>query len=153
MLSRPIKVDDQTLRFHMIRCYSEFRHIPDYYERFEYLSLRGMVGEKTFGSERWLNQDFYRSREWKITRRNVIARDMGCDLGVPGFEIFSNIHVHHMNPIAVEDIVDFNDDILNPEYLITVTQNTHNAIHYGDASLLPRPIVERRPGDTTLWKM
>ena len=136
----------------MIRCYSELRHISDYYERFRYLSLRGVVGDRTFGSERWINQDFYRSREWKQARRDTIARDLGCDLGIEGYEIFSNIHVHHMNPMVAEDIVDFNPDILNPEYLITVTQNTHNAIHYGDESLLPTPVVDRRPGDTTLWK-
>lgn len=135
-----------------MRSYSELRRISDYYQRFEYLSLRGVVGERTFGSERWLNQDFYRSKEWRTARRDTIARDMGCDLGIAGFEIFSNIHVHHMNPIASDDIVDFNEDILNPEYLITVTQRTHNAIHYGDASLLPTILVERRPGDTTLWK-
>lgn len=136
----------------MIRRYSDLRHISDYYERFEYLSLRGVVGECTFGSARGLNQDFYRSGEWRKARRDTIARDMGCDLGISGYEIFSNIHVHHMNPMTVEDLVDFNPAILNPEYLITVTQNTHNAIHYGNASLLPSPVVERRPGDTTLWK-
>lgn len=136
----------------MIRCYSELRHISDYYERYEYLSLRGTVGRETFGRDRHLNQGFYRSREWRITRRNVIARDLGCDLGVPGFEIFSDIHVHHMNPMVIDDLVDFNPDVLNPEYLITVTQRTHNAIHYGDPSQLPQIHVERRPGDTTLWK-
>lgn len=136
----------------MIRRYSELRHISDYYDRFEYLSLRGTVGECTFGSARGLNQDFYRSREWRTARRDTIARDMGCDLGIPGFEIFANIHVHHMNPMMVEDLVDFNPDNLNPEFLITVTQTTHNAIHYGNVSLLPTPIVDRRPGDTTLWK-
>lgn len=137
----------------MIRRYSELRHISDYYDRFEYLSLRGRVGECTFGSARGDNQDFYRSREWRIARRNTIARDMGCDMGVEGYEIFSDIHVHHMNPIVPEDLGEnFNPDILNPEFLISVTQATHNAIHYGNVSLLPSPVVERRPGDTTLWK-
>lgn len=136
----------------MIRRYSELRHISDYYERFEYLSLRGVVGEQTFGAERHLNQGFYRSMEWRRARRNVIARDLGCDMGIPGYELFSDIHVHHMNPMVVDDLLDFNPDVLNPEYLITVSQRTHNAIHYGDVSLLPSPVVERRPGDTTLWK-
>lgn len=136
----------------MIRRYSELRHISDYYERFEYLSLRGVVGEQTFGSERWINQAFYRSTEWRKARRDTIARDLGCDLGISGFEIFSDIHVHHMNPMVVDDLVDFNPDVLNPEFLITVTQRTHNAIHYGDARLLPQIHVERQPGDTTLWK-
>lgn len=137
----------------MIRRYAELRHISDFYERFEYLSLRGTVGEATFGSERYLNQQFYRSSEWRRARRDTIARDMGCDLGIRGYEIFSDIMVHHMNPIQVDDFADeFNPDILNPEFLITVTHKTHNAIHYGDASQLPQLIVERRPGDTTLWK-
>lgn len=110
------------------------------------------MGECTFGSARGLNQDFYRSREWRLARRDTIARDMGCDMGIEGYEIFSGIHVHHMNPMVIEDLVNFNPDNLNPEFLITVTQATHNAIHYGDVSLLPSPVVERRPGDTTLWK-
>lgn len=137
----------------MIRRYSELRHISDFYERFDYLSLRGVVGEATFGSERYLNQRFYRSPEWRKARRDTIARDMGCDLGISGFEIFSDIYVHHMNPIVIDDLDDtFNPDIINPEFLITVTHKTHNAIHYGDASQLPQLIVERRPGDTTLWR-
>lgn len=136
----------------MIRTYSTLRTIDDFYERFRYLSLRGNVAEQTFGADRWLNQDFYRSREWKLARRDVIARDMGCDLGISGYEIFSGIHVHHMNPMQMKDLVDFNPDVLNPEYLITVTQKTHNAIHYGDESLLTQVLVERRPGDTTLWR-
>lgn len=137
----------------MIRRYSELRHISDFYDRFEYLSLRGRVGEETFGAERYLNQQFYRSPEWRRARRDTIARDMGCDLGVAGYEIFSELYVHHMNPIVVDDFAEhFNPDILDPEFLITVTHKTHNAIHYGDPSQLPRLIVERRPGDTTLWK-
>ena len=111
------------------------------------------MGEETFGAERYLNQQFYRSPEWRRARRDTIARDMGCDLGVAGYEIFSELYVHHMNPIVVDDFAEhFNPDILDPEFLITVTHKTHNAIHYGDPSQLPRLIVERRPGDTTLWK-
>jgi len=120
-------------------------------ERFDYLSLRGQVGESTFGFDRWINQDFYTSKEWRDLRHEVIVRDEGCDLGIPGFEIHSRLAIHHMNPMRVEDIVDGNDDILNPEFLIVVSHRTHNAIHYGDASLLPKPPIERRPGDTRLW--
>ncbi len=133
------------------RKYSELRRFHTLEERFEYLALRGLVGDPTFGSERYVNQAFYRSREWRLTRDEVIVRDNGCDLGVPGYEIHGNIIIHHMNPMSVADIVDGNDDILNPDYLICVTLATHNAIHYGDASLLSKKFVERRPGDTKLW--
>lgn len=136
----------------MIRRYRELMLIPTFEERYHYLKLGSRIGDKTFGSARDLNQDFYRSTEWKHVRRDVIARDMGCDLGIEGYEIFSNIHVHHMNPMSIEDVLDHNPDNLNPEFLITVTQNTHNAIHFGDERLLPTVLVERRPGDTTPWK-
>jgi hypothetical protein len=135
----------------MTRTYSELTQLSDFIERFEYLSLRGIVGESTFGFERHLNQKFYTSREWRRTRDEVITRDYGCDLAVPGFEIFDRILIHHMNPITPEDIAHGNEDILDPEYLISVTHRTHNAIHYGDRSLLALPVVERRPGDTLLW--
>ena len=105
----------------------------------------------TFGFERWLNQEFYRSREWRDVRQRVIARDEGRDLGVLGYDIHSNISVHHMNPIQPEDLEKKNPAILDPEFLICVAHNTHNAIHYGDKNLLPKPFVERRPGDTRLW--
>lgn len=120
-------------------------------DRFEYLKLRSSVGAATFGFDRWMNQDFYRSTEWKNIRNFVIARDDACDMGIPGYEIHDRILIHHMNPMRPEDIQDSDPDILNPEYLITVTHLTHNAIHYGNADSLPKPLVERRPGDTNLW--
>jgi hypothetical protein len=120
-------------------------------ERFSYLSLRGAVGGSTFGYDRYLNQQFYNSRQWRQMRDQIIVRDEGCDLGVPGFEIYGKIIIHHMNPMTVEDLVDGDERVLNPEFLVCVTLQTHNAIHYGDASLLPKAFVERRPGDTALW--
>lgn len=133
------------------RCYSELRRLETFEERFEYLNLRGEVGKATFGFDRWVNQQFYRSAQWRRARDIVIVRDNGCDLGIAGHEIHSQLMVHHMNPITVEDIEHGVDIVLDPEYLITTTHRTHNAIHYGDASLLPQPLVERRPGDTRLW--
>jgi len=120
-------------------------------ERYRYLRLRGVVGKDTFGFDRYLNQDFYKSTLWRRARDQVIARDFGCDLGVEGFEIHDRIYVHHMNPMMPDDIKNSNKDILNPEFLISVTLRTHNAIHYGDETLLPQQFVERRPGDTLLW--
>lgn len=134
-----------------IRRYSELRRLHTIEDRYHYLALRGGVGDATFGSERYLNQNFYRSREWKLVRDEVINRDAGCDLGIEGFEIFDRIIIHHMNPMTIEDIRHGDDAILNPEFLISTTHRTHNAIHYGDERLLPRQLVVRRPGDTTLW--
>ena len=122
-----------------------------YEERYRYLALRSSVGIATFGSDRWLNQQFYTSREWRHIRDVVIVRDNGCDMGVEGFEIHKGLYIHHMNPITVEDLTGRNDDILDPEHLITVTLRTHNAIHYGDERSISRGPVERRPGDTKLW--
>lgn len=133
------------------RKYSELIRLDSFEERFEYLRLKGAVGEATFGFDRWLNQDFYRSAEWKRTRTRVIGRDLGLDLGVAGHEVTDRILVHHMNPMTVEAILEGNADVLNEDYLITVSHLTHNAIHYGDASLLPKPFVARQPGDTNLW--
>lgn len=135
----------------MIRTYSEIIKRSTFEERYEYLKLGGSVGEATAGFDRWINQEFYRSREWKSLRQDVILRDGGCDLGVPGHEIQRKALVHHINPLTVRDIVDGLHWILNPEYLITVSHDTHNAIHYGDASLLPKEYVERSPGDTRVW--
>lgn len=135
----------------MIRTYSDLRRIDGFVERFRYLQLRGEVGGSTFGFDRWMNQQFYRSREWKHIRQHVIARDEGCDLGVDGYEIYDRIYIHHMNPMTVEDVEHGNEDILNPEFLISTTHKTHNAIHYGDETLLPKTLVERQPGDTKLW--
>lgn len=135
----------------MIRRYSELRHIPTFEERFEYLKLNGSVGRETFGFDRYINQRFYTSKEWRDIRHYVITRDLGLDLGAEGYEINSRILIHHMNPIVVDDILHKNDDILDPEFLITTCHNTHNAIHYGDSNLLPKPLVERSRGDTKLW--
>jgi len=121
-------------------------------DRYHYLELRGSVGRATFGFDRYINQRFYTSREWKQTRNFVIDRDGGCDLGVEGFEIQSRILIHHINPITPEDITDRLENILDPEFLITTTHTTHNAIHYGDASKLARQAFDvRTPGDTKLW--
>lgn len=135
----------------MTRRYSELRQIESFEERYRYLALRGRVGESTFGFDRWVNQAFYKSREWRQTRDQVIVRDNGCDLGVAGYEIRHGLYIHHLNPITLRQIESGDPCILDPENLITVTHNTHNAIHYGDERMLPRPLVERRPGDTKLW--
>lgn len=133
------------------RRYSELRGLASFEQRFEYLALRGYVGEETFGYDRWMNQAFYRSREWQLARSEVIARDQGCDLGIPGYDIHHGLLVHHMNPMSELELVSGEEAIIDPEYLITTTHRTHNAIHYGDASLLVRAPVERVPGDTNLW--
>jgi hypothetical protein len=133
------------------RSYSELRHLETFGERFDYLKLGGRVGRETFGYDRWINQQFYTSVQWRQLRHFVISRDMGCDLGVDGYDIFSGLVIHHMNPITVEDLEHGNADVLDPEFLITTSHRTHNAIHYGDAKLLPRDFTERKPGDTTLW--
>lgn len=136
----------------MIRTYSELIKLPTFKERFKYLSLKGCVGKETFGWERYINQAFYRSKEWKDVRNFVIVRDCGCDLGIPGREIPDRILIHHMNPILPKDIVLSNDFILDPEYLICTTHNTHEAIHYGSEDLLISEPVERTPNDTCPWK-
>lgn len=135
----------------MIRRYSDLRRLNTFEDRFKYLRLQGSIGRSTFGFDRYLNQAFYRSREWQDARDFVIVRDEGCDLGIEGYEIYSDILVHHMNPMDVDDIVHGDSKILDPEYLITTTHITHNAIHYGDENQIPRQLVERRPGDTQLW--
>lgn len=137
----------------MIRTYTELCKRTELISRFRYAVLGGDVGAATFGYDRYLNQKFYASLEWKQVRDEVIIRDEGCDLGVEGFGIHGRILVHHMNPIRVQDLNpdNFNQDVLDPEYLITVSNTTHNAIHFGDESQLPRVLVERRPGDTDLW--
>lgn len=137
----------------MIRTYSELIKYDSFEDRFRYLKLDGLVGEETFGYDRYVNQIFYNSDEWKRTRRDIIVRDNGCDLGVVGFDIYSKILIHHMNPINVNDIIERSDYIMNPEYLICVTFETHNAIHFGDESILMnQQIIERRPNDTCPWR-
>lgn len=133
------------------RSYSELRRRSTFEERYDYLKLAGEVGEATFGFDRWINQRFYRSREWLRVRDFVVFRDEACDLGIPGHEIHDRLMVHHMNPVRPEDLERGESWILDPEFLITTTHRTHNAIHYGDESLLSRGPVERRPGDTRLW--
>ena len=135
----------------MIRQYSELSRLETFEERFDYLELKGVVGQRSFGFDRWINQRFYRSQEWKAVRNFVIIRDMGCDLGVYGYEIVQGLIIHHMNPMTLNDIKFNADTILDSEFLITTSLQTHNAIHYGDKSLLPRGPVERKPGDTRLW--
>lgn len=134
-----------------IRSYSELRSLSTFEERFDYLRLRGDVGRDTFGSERYMNQNFYRSHEWSNIRHHVIARDLGRDLGVEGYDIHEKIIVHHMNPMLPEDLIHSEESILDPEFLITTTMITHNAIHYGRSPQSPRIMVERQPGDTKLW--
>lgn len=135
----------------MIRSYTELLGYHTFEDRFRYLKLSGSVGASTFGFDRYLNQIFYTNRTWKLVRQEVIARDMGCDLGVEGREIFDKILIHHMNPMTKEELLSGSSDVLNPEFLITTTPRTHNAIHYGDERLLPKAYIPRRPGDTTLW--
>lgn len=137
----------------IIRTYKELSRLPTFEERFEYLKLNGVVGKDTFGFDRFLNQRFYRSAEWKRIRNHVIARDNGCDLGITDRQIFERILIHHMNPISVNDITDATDYLLNPEYLICVSHKTHNAIHYGDKDLLAICPPVRQPNDTCPWKL
>lgn len=136
----------------MERCYTELIQIPTFEERYEYLRLGGRVGEDTFGFDRYLNQKFYQSPEWKRVRRDVIIRDEGRDLAMKGHELYGNIFVHHMNPITSKDLFDVADWIMNPEFLVCVSKRTHDAIHYGDKSLLPQLPVERTPNDMCPWK-
>ncbi len=135
-----------------IKCYSELILLPTFQARYQYLRLNGEVGKETFGFDRYMNQFFYRSPEWRRVRDFVITRDEGCDLGVPGREIFGRVIIHHMNPIRPEDIRNRSELLLNPEYLITTIHDTHLAIHYGDEHLLLQEPVERRPNDTCPWK-
>ena len=135
-----------------IKTYSELIKLPTFEERFEYLRLDGAVGKETFGFDRYLNQIFYRSIEWKRLRNQIFLRDLGCDLGVEGYDIYGRYMIHHMNPISIDDIVSRSDFLMNPEYLITTVHNTHNAIHYGDMSLLATMPVERTPNDTCPWR-
>ena len=133
------------------RRYSELRRFSTFDERFDYLSMPGEVGAATFGFDRWMNQQFYQSRQWKQVRDAVIYRDGACDLGIPGYEISAMLLVHHMNPVTPNDLVRGEEWVLDPEFLITTTRRTHNAIHYGDRSHIRQAPVERRPGDTKLW--
>lgn len=135
----------------MIRRYSELRSILTFEERYHYLRITGSVGKSTFGYDRAFNQEFYRSAEWRLARRQVIVRDNGCDLGVEGYEIGGPITVHHMNPLTLEDLEKNIQMILDPEFLICTSGPTHLAIHYGEESNLVRLPKERQPGDTSPW--
>lgn len=137
----------------VIRTYSELKRLETFEERFEYLRLAGLVGESTFGFDRYLNQALYRSKAWKKIRNQVILRDEGCDLGIPDRVITGRVIVHHMNPLVVDEVDERDEDIFNPEFLICVSHETHNAIHYGDEALLMKstPVI-RSPNDTSPWK-
>lgn len=135
-----------------IRTYSELILLPTFEERFKYLQLNGRVGDDTFGFDRYINQNFYKSADWKRIRDQIIIRDNGCDLALEGYEIYGRILIHHMNPITIKDVELSTEYLMNPEYLICVTHNTHNAIHYGDEKqIITGPIV-RTKNDTCPWK-
>lgn len=136
----------------MIRTYSDLIAIKDFYERYEYLRLGGIVGKDTFGYYRYLNQAFYTSTKWKKIKRYIIIRDNGCDLAHEDFEIYGRIYVHHLNPITIEDLENETEFAMDPEFLVSTSFNTHNAIHYSDATLLPQLPVVRTPGDTCPWR-
>lgn len=141
-----------TMKMRDIRTYSELVTFPTFKERYKYLKLAGNVGEDTFGFDRYLNQAFYKSKEWLDIRNYVIVRDHGCDLGLDGYEIHGRILIHHMNPITKADILQRSEFLLDPEYLITTVKRTHDAIHYGDDSLLMDAPVERTRNDTCPWR-
>lgn len=137
----------------VIKTYSELSKLKTFEERFEYLKIDGRVGEDTFGFDRIFNQKFYQSKEWKMVRGEVILRDNGCDLGVNGYDILGKIVIHHINPIGLEDIEECSDILMNPEYLISCSHETHNAIHYGDEKIFRgKVLVERKPNDTIPWR-
>ena len=135
-----------------IKTYSELILLPTFEEGYRYLQLNGVIGDETFGFDRYINQMFYRSQEWKQVRDYVIVRDNGCDLGMEGHDIRGRILIHHMNPISMKDIQKNTKILLDPEYLITTMHSTHNAIHYGDESLLVSAPIERTKNDTCPWK-
>lgn len=144
---------EMKIAMNRIRTYSELSALPTFEERYEYLKLNGIVGEETFGFDRYLNQRFYQNDvEWKKVRDFVIIRDSGCDLGVEGREISGKIIVHHMNPITKYDLINRTEFLLNPEYLICTLKSTHDAIHYGDEKMLMKGPVERTKNDTCLWR-
>lgn len=137
----------------MNKCYSELKTLKTFEERYEYLRISGVVGDETFGYERYLNQQFYKSKEWRSIRNNIIIRDNGCDLGIDGYEICDKIIIHHINPICIDDVLDFKKDILlDPENLICTSDDTHKAIHYGNDYLLKKMPIIRTPNDTCPWK-
>lgn len=155
MLKRLVLCDITTGKVTLMKfkTYSELSKLVTFEDRYQYLRLSGVVGETTFGYDRYLNQLLYqRSKRWRASRNAVIVRDNGCDLGVEGYEIYGKIIVHHMNPITIEDIERESEFIFDPEFLICTTLNTHNAIHYGDEKLLPRAPIVRTKNDTCPWR-
>lgn len=141
------------MRHTNLRTYSELIQIPTFEGRYNYLKLNGVVSDFTFGGNRYINQAFYNSPEWKRIRNQIIVRDFGCDLAMAGYELDGGIYIHHMNVITLEDLEDGNELCFNPEYLITTSFQTHQAIHYGSSDQLPSLPVERYPGDTCPWKL
>lgn len=137
----------------MLRSYSELRILKTFEERYQYLRIGGLVGESTFGFERFLNQQMYTSQKWKLARNKVILRDNGCDLGIEGHDIMDRIIIHHMNPLTREQFHEPDESMFDPEFLICVSNPTHLAIHYGDANLLERGPAVRRPNDMCPWKL
>lgn len=136
----------------MIRTYQELIRLPTFEQRFNYLKLGGKVGKETFAKDRWVNQNFYHSAEWRSLRDRIIVRDYGRDMAMEGYEIFGRSPlIHHMNPIDLDDILEHSDTLINPDYLITVSYDTHQAIHYGNFDLIDHELITRRPGDTKLW--
>jgi hypothetical protein len=133
------------------RTYTELLTLDTLLGRFEYLSLKGVVGCETFGHARWINQRFYTSLDWRRVRRDVVARDEGFNMGLSDYPIQEKPIVHHMNPLTIDDLMEGTAKALDPEFLISVSHGTHNAIHYGDSSLLPQAYIPRHPGDTKLW--
>lgn len=134
------------------RSYRELLQFKTFEDRFDYLKLAGEVGNPTFGYDRYFNQQFYHSSEWRRARNRIILRDNGCDLGMPDYEIHGRIYIHHINPITKQDVEDFSDNLFDPDNLICVTFDTHNAIHFGDERTLPKTPIERAPGDTCPWR-
>lgn len=143
---------DKIVVMGMIRRYSELSKLDTFEERFEYLKLSGVVGAETFGYDRYLNQMLYTSQRWRRLRSDIIIRDNACDLGIEDREIYDRILIHHLNPITIEDILRESEFVFSPEFLICTTLATHNAIHYGDANQLPKPIIERSMNDTIPWR-
>lgn len=143
---------EMVIQMKSIKCYSELITIPTFIERFRYLKLDGVVGEDTFGYARYLNQRFYQSTEWRNFRHGIIVRDLGCDLAIPGRDIYDRIILHHIVPLTEEDLLSGSDCLMNPENIICVSHLTHNALHYGDESLLFTELVERSKNDTCPWK-
>ena len=136
----------------MIRTYTEMMSFDSFYDRFNYLNLSGQVGKDTIGYDRYLNQAFYKSAEWQRLRNEIILRDEGCDLAHPDYQIVGRVYIHHLNPVTKKDVLDRSDLLLNPEYLVCVSYDTHQAIHYGDENLLQPDLIIRRPDDTCPWR-